>query len=399
MSPKSIAYFARTNFRNRAQTFGIKHKDRLSHVYVIGKTGTGKSTLLETLVRQDIDRGEGLTLLDPHGDFVERIAKTIPPHRQNDVIYFNVPDPSQPYGYNPLKGVSPERRTFAAFGMLEVFYKTWGERAWGQRLEHILRNALLALLAQPDATLSDILRLLRDDAFRKAVAGNITNRQVRDFWLYEYPKYSSRYQSEAIAPIQSKVGAFLSDPALYTVLTKPQRPIDMRKVMDEGKILLVNLAKGKLGADSSALLGGLLVTSLGLAAFSRADVDEDARREHWIYIDEFQSFTTLAVANMLSELRKYGVGMILAHQYLQQLGQDILHAVLGNAGTLISFRLGAKDAGFIAKEFEPKFAAVDLLTLPNYHIYLKLLVDGTPSKPFSAVTLSPREGQSSTQTV
>ena len=333
MAQNSVIRFAHTNHRNRPQTFGIKRGDRLSHLYVIGKTGTGKSTLLETLVRQDIERGEGLTLLDPHGDLVERIAKSIPPHRKSDVIYFNVPDAAQPYGYNPLQRVPSEKRSLAASGMLEVFHKTWGERAWGQRLEQILRNALLALLEQEKATLPDILLLLRDDAFRKTVVAKTTNRQVREYWLYEYPKYSYRYRAEAIAPIQSKVGAFLADPTLYQVLAKPQHPLDLRKIMDEGKILLVNLAKGKLGADSSALLGGLLVTSLSLAAFSRADIPEDARREHWVYIDEFQSFTTLSLANMLSELRKYRVGMILAHQYLHQLEQDILYAVLGNAGT------------------------------------------------------------------
>ena len=385
-SPEPVTYFARTLCRHHRQRFGIKRNDRLSHIYVIGKTGAGKSTLLETMMQQDIARGEGFTLLDPHGDLVERIVQAIPPHRRKDIIYFDVSDPKQPYGYNPLKRVAPEKRSLAASGILEVFHKTWGERAWGQRMEHILRNALLLLLEQPEATLADLLRLFRDEAFRKKAAKNCHNRQVRDFWLLEFPKYS-RFAAEAVAPIQSKVSAFLSDPTLYRVLTTPRQPIHIRKVMDEGKILLVNLAKGKLGEDSSALLGGLLVTTIGLAAFSRADVPEKDRRAHWLYVDEFQSFTTLSLANMLSELRKYKVGMTLAHQYLHQLDPDIRHAVLGNAATLIAFRLGAPDAAYIAKEFDPLFTGTDVLTLPNYHIYLKLLIDGEPSKPFSATTL------------
>ena len=388
-----ITFFARTLFRDRHQRFGIKRNDRLSHIYVIGKTGAGKSTLLETMMLQDINSGEGFTLLDPHGDLVERIAKAIPPSRRKDMIYFDVSDPEQPYGYNPLKRVAPEKRSLAASGILEVFHKTWGERAWGQRMEHILRNAILLLLEQPEATLADLLKLFRDDAFRKNAAKNCTNRQVRDFWLLEFPKYS-RFAAEAVAPIQSKVSAFLSDPTLCRVLTASEKPIQIRKLMDEGKILLVNLAKGKLGEDSASLLGGLLVTTIGLAAFSRADIPEQDRRAHWLYMDEFQSFTTLALANMLSELRKYKVGMTLAHQYLHQLDPDIRHAVLGNTATLVSFRLGAQDAAYIAREFDPKFTGTDVLTLPNYHIYLKLLIDGEPSKPFSATTIKPLHAQS-----
>ena len=386
-SPDPVTFFARTLFRNQRQRFGIKRNDRLSHIYVIGKTGAGKSTLLETMMLQDLGRGEGFTLLDPHGDLVERIAQAIPPQRRKDLIYFDVSDPDQPYGYNPLKRVAPDKRSLAASGILEVFHKTWGERAWGQRMEHILRNALLLLLDQPEATLADLLTLFRDETFRKNAAKNCTNRQVRDFWLLEFPKYA-RFSAEAVAPIQSKVSAFLSDPTLCRVLTTPRQPIQIRKLMDDGKILLVNLAKGKLGEDSAALLGGLLVTTIGLAAFSRADIPEKDRRAHWLYVDEFQSFTTLSLANMLSELRKYKVGMTLAHQYLHQLDPDIRHAVLGNAATLIAFRLGAPDAAYIAREFDPKFNATDVLTLPNYHIYLKLLIDGEPSKPFSATTLA-----------
>ncbi len=380
-----ITFFAQTNFRNEGKRFGIKRSDRFSHVYIIGKTGTGKSSLMKNIILQDLHRGEGFTFIDPHGDLVEWIAHAVPKSRQHDVIYFDPSDPKQPYGYNPLKRVAPDKRALAASGIMEVFRKTWGERAWGQRMEHILRNTLLLLLEQPEATLTDVLRLFRDKGFREAAARNCRNEPVRDFWLLEFPKYN-RFAAEAVAPIQSKVAAFLADPTLYRVLTNPKKPLHIRKLMDEGKILLINLSKGKLGEDSAALLGGLLVTTIGLAAFSRADIPEGERRSHWLHMDEFQSFTTLSLANMLSELRKYKVGVTLAHQYLHQLDPDIRHAVLGNAGTLISFRLGAQDARYIAQEFDPAFGATDLITLPNCSIYLRLMIDGEPSNPFSAST-------------
>ncbi len=387
-APDKVANFARTNSRELSSVFGIKQKDRLSHLYVIGKTGVGKTTLLETLIAQDIDQGRGCALIDPHGDFVERVAVRIPPHRKGDMIYFNVPDASQPFGYNPFARVSPGLRPLVASGILDVFKKMWDD-AWGARMEHILRNALLALLDQPSATMSDILLMLTDKSFRWRALRHVQNEQVRTFWASEFPQYSFRYQADGIAPIQNKVGAFLADPILLNILTRGRGQLRMRTILDEGKILLVNLSKGKIGADSSSLLGGLLVTSLGLAAFSRANVEEATRRPFFVYIDEFQNFTTLALADMLSELRKFGVGAVLAHQYLHQLDPDIRHAVLGNAGTLISFRLGAHDAGLIAREFEPVFDRIDLLSLPNHDIYLKLMIDGTPSKPFSATTLVP----------
>ena len=388
-----IAYFARTNARHPYRTFGIKRHgiDRLSHLYVIGKTGTGKSTLLQNMAIQDIRNGEGLTVVDPHGSLVEKIAANIPEHRRNDLIYFDPSDTTQPYGYNPLRRVSPDKRPLMASGLLEVFHKIWGERAWGQRMEHILRNAMLALLDQPEVTLPDILRLLRDDTYRKNVIKNISHQPVADFWRYEYPKYSFRYKNEAIAPIVNKVSAFLSYPTLHTILTKPKQMLRFRDIMDKRKIFLVNLASGKLGSDAAGLLGGLLVTTLGLAAFSRADTKEEKRVPHFLYLDEFQNVTTQSLANFLPELRKFKLALTLCHQYTHQLEPDILHAVLGNAGTLISFRLGAKDAPLLAREFEPKFESVDLLNLPNYHIYLKLMIDGTPTQPFSATTLAPSE--------
>src|SRR5882672_10874636 len=383
-----VSYFAVTNFRNQGIKFGIKQADRLSHMHVIGKTGTGKSTLLETLFDQDLQAGRGCALIDPHGDLAARVAARVPAWRRSDLVYVNLPDPAQPYGYNPLTHVSPERRSLVASGIMELFEKMW-PNAWGQRMEHILRNTLLALLDFPEANFADVLRLYVDKSFRYAVIANTTNEQVRTFWRTEYPKYTYRYQAEAIAPIQNKVGAFLADKRLYRFFVEPERPLRFRQLMDEGKILIVNLAKGQIGADSAALAGGLMVTALSLAAFSRASLSEGERQPFHVYVDEFQTFTTLSIANMTAELRKYAIGLVLAHQYFHQLEREVQHAVLGNAGTLISFRVGAEDGAYLSREFEPVFAAQDLIGLPNYRIYLRLMIDGEPSKPFSATTLGP----------
>ena len=390
LSDNTITYLGRITFRNWGIPFGIKESDRLYHMYVIGRTGTGKSTLLETLMRQDIAHGKGMALLDPHGDLAEKVVGAIPEQRQSDLVYFNASDPSQPYGYNPLKRVVKDKRPLAASGLLEVMKKMWDD-AWGPRMEHILRNALLVLLDQEHVTLPDILRLFHDDGFRKRVAAECTNLQVKAFWLTEYPKYSYRLRADGIMPIQNKVGAFLANPILYRILAEPEKTLNFRRIMDEGKILVINLAKGKIGEDSTALLGGLLVTTLSLAAFSRAEVEETKRYNFFLYMDEFQYFTTLSMAHMTAELRKYHVGLILANQFLDQLEPEIRDAVLGNVGTLVSFRLGPKDASLVAKEFDPTFEPTDLLNLPNYHIYLKLMIDGAPSKAFSGVTLQPTD--------
>ena len=392
---RPVSYFARTNFRSEGTLFGIKQADRLSHMYVIGKTGTGKSTLLETLALQDIVQGRGMMLIDPHGDLAERIVSGIPPHRRDDVIYFNVPDPNQPFGYNPLKHVRADKIPLAASGLMEAFEKMWPD-AWGVRMEHVLRNALLALLEQPDATLPDILRLLNDKTYRSAIVDRLANDQVRRFWQDEYDHYPPRLKAEAIAPIQNKVGAFLADPTLRRILTSPDRPIHFRRIMDEGKIVIVNLARGQVGADTTSLLGALLVTTASLAAFSRAEIPEAVRRPFFVYLDEFQSFTTRSLASMTAELRKYGIGVIAAHQYLTQVEPPVIDAVLGNAGTIIAFRLGPRDALALSGEFQPKLGQFDLSNLPNHHVYLKLMIDGAPSQPFSAVTLQPSEVASAT---
>lgn len=385
-----ISLFAQANFRNQQVTFGIKRKDRRSHIYTIGKTGTGKSTLLETLILQDIRAGHGLALLDPHGDLVEKVAIQISEECKDRLIYFDLSSSANPLGLNPLESVSPAKRPLAASGLLEVFKKIWPD-FWGPRLEHILRNTLLALLDQPQSTLADIPRLLDDRMFRMKVAKAVTNDQVREFWLREYENYPARFRTEAIAPIQNKVGAFLANPYLNKILTQPKNAFYMRRIMDEGKILLVNLAKGIIGEDTATLLGSLLVNRAGLAALSRADTPEARRRDFYLYLDEFQNFTTLSLANMLSELRKYRVSLTLSHQYLSQLDPKLRDAILGNVGTAIVFRIGGTDAEILSKEFYPEFSLNDLTSLPDYHIYLKLMIDGVISRPFSAITLAPKK--------
>ncbi len=385
-----ISRFARANFRNDTRLFGITQPDRLSHMYVIGKTGVGKSTLLETLALEDLAAGRGFALIDPHGDLGERVYAAVPEHRKGRVIYLNAPDPTQPYGYNPLHRVRDDKIPLAASGLIETLKKLWPD-AWGVRMEHILRNALYALLERDDATLPDILRLFADEKYRMGVVRDIRNETVRRFWQNEFEHYHFRMKADAVAPIQNKLGALLSDPTLYRILVEPERPIRFRLLMDKGGVLLVNLSKGQLGEDSAHILGGFIASTIGLAAFSRAEQDAPLRRPFFLYMDEFQNFTTLMMANMMSELRKYGVGLVLAHQYFHQLEPEIRHAVLGNAGTLISFRVGPEDATILAKEFQPEFDVHDLLNLPNYGIYLKLMIDGQPGKPFSARTIRESE--------
>jgi hypothetical protein len=382
--PRAQVYFGESTFRRRRRPVGMCAADRLSHTYVIGKTGVGKSTLIETLAYQDAIAGRGFALVDPHGDLVERLYAALPDDALARTTYFNAPDDAQPYGYNPLRQVRQDKIPLAVSGLLETLHKLWPD-AWGMRMEHVLRNCLYALLEQPRASLTDILALLMHDPFRKSLARMLENEIVRDFWQVEYAKYPARLRAEAIAPIQNKLGALLSDPRLRRILVEPTEPIRFRSTMDEGGILLVNLAKGRIGEDTAHVLGGLIVSTLGLAAFSRAETAE--RRPFIVYLDEFQSFTTLSLINMMSELRKYGVGLVLAHQHLNQLDPDIRHAVLGNAGTLVSFRVGPADAIVLAAEFQPVFDIQDLLNLPNHRIYVKLMINGTPSRPFSAATV------------
>ncbi|HEX3651872.1 MAG TPA: type IV secretion system DNA-binding domain-containing protein [Rhizomicrobium sp.] len=356
-------------------------------MYLIGKTGVGKSTLLEALAWQDFAAGRGFALVDPHGDLVENLAERMRHADAKRVVYLNAWDPWQPYGYNPLRRVRDDKIPLAVSGMLETLRKIWPD-AWGVRMEHVLRNSLFALLERDGSALPDILALYTDDKFRNDVVRAIRNETVKRFWEDEFENYPTRLRAEACAPIQNKLGALLSDPTLHRILVAPAIDLHFRQLMDESTVLLVNVSKGRLGQDASLVLGSLIVSTIGLAAFSRAEMPLARRRPYFLYLDEFQTFTTLMLANMMSELRKYGLGLVLAHQYLHQLEPEIRHAVLGNAGTIISFRVGPDDATLLADEFQPKFELLDLLNLPNRSIYLKLMIDGAPSQPFSADTLA-----------
>ena len=385
-----MTFLGRTTSRALLQPFGIHETDRRSHTHVVGKTGVGKSTLLENLARQDLIAGRGFALVDPHGDLAEAIIAAATTAERAHIVYLDAQDPLQPFGYNPLRQVRTDKVPLAASGLLDTFRKLWPD-AWGVRMEHVLRASLYTLLERPGSTLPDILRLYTDKDFRQAVTARVGNEVVRRFWLDEFEGYQPRYRAEVVAPIQNKLGALLSDPTLYRILVEPREDLRFRRIMDEGGVFIANLAKGRLGEDSSATLGSLLVSTIGLAALSRADMPAQERRPFFLYVDEFQTFTTLAFANMMSELRKYGLGLTLAHQHFHQLEPDVRHAVLGNAGTLISFRVGPEDAHLLAQEFQPTFDALDLINLPNRHFYLKLMIDGAPSKPFSAVTLDRSE--------
>lgn len=388
MNLSEITVFGKTNFRNQERKFGVKLDDRRRHMYLIGKTGMGKSVALENMIIQDIRAGKGLCVVDPHGELVEKVIKFIPQERINDVVYINPADLNFPIAFNVLESVSEEHRHLVASGLLGIFKKLWAE-SWGPRLEYVLNNAIMALLEYPGSTLLGVMRLLIDKSFRKKVINKITDPIVRSFWVEEYSKYPDRFQAEAIAPIQNKVGRFLSSSMIRNIVGQVKSSIDIRQIMDEKKILLLNLSKGRIGEDNSALLGAMIITKIQLAAMSRVDIPENERADFYLYVDEFQNFATESFNNILSEARKYRLNLIMAHQYIEQLGESTAAAVFGNIGTIICFRVGATDAEFLAKEFDPVFIEQDLVNLGKYNIYLKLMIDGIASEPFSATTLPP----------
>ncbi|MDO8560479.1 MAG: type IV secretion system DNA-binding domain-containing protein [bacterium] len=385
-----IVYFGMTNFRNQKLKFGIKKDDRRRHMYLIGKTGMGKSTVLENMVVQDIINGEGVAVVDPHGDFAEKIIKYIPTSRINDVVYFNPADMDFPISLNVMESANEQHKHLTASGLVGVFKKLWAD-SWGPRLEYVLRNAILALLDYPGSTLLGVLRILVDKNYRKKVIAKIKDPVVRSFWVDEYSKYPDRFQAEAIAPIQNKVGQFLSTALIRNIVGQVRTSFDIRELMDNQKILIMNLSKGRLGEDASALMGAMMITKIQLAAMSRIDIPERERKDFYLYVDEFQNFATESFANILSEARKYRLNLIIAHQYVEQVEEEIQAAVFCNVGTIMSFRVGAGDAEFMATEFAPYFDEEDLVNLAKYDIYLKLMIDGVASNPFSATTLPPLE--------
>jgi CxxC-x17-CxxC domain-containing protein len=392
-----INYFGETTFRNRRKRFGIKRDDRRRHVYAVGKTGMGKTEMIVNMAIQDIMAGHGVGFIDPHGEAAEKLLDFVPASRVNDVIYFNPADTDFPIAFNVMEKVDTSHRHLVAAGLMGVFKKIWPD-VWSARMEYILNNSILALLEYPGSTLLGVNRMLSDVDYRKKIVDKVSDPVVKAFWVQEFSRYTQRYETEATAAIQNKIGQFISNPLVRNIIGQVKTLIDMRKAMDEQKILIANISKGRIGEDNSRLLGALTITKLQLAAMSRVDMDEEKRKDFYLYVDEFQNFATASFINILSEARKYRLNLILANQYLGQLSEmtamggkstQVLDAVFGNVGTMILFRIGAEDAEFLEPEFMPDFEATDLVALGKYNIYLKLMVNGVAERPFSAQTLTP----------
>lgn len=386
-----VTYFAETDSRNKRKKFGIKRRDRDRHMYVIGKTGMGKSTLLENMAIQDIRNGEGMAFIDPHGKTADLLLEYVPQERKNDVLYFAPFDLDYPTSFNVMEDVGPDFRHLVVSGLMSTFEKIW-EDAWSARMAYILSNTLLALLEYPGATLLSVNRMYTDKAFRKKVVSNVSDASVKSFWEDEYANYTDRYAQEATPAIQNKIGQFTANPLIRNIIGQPKSSFDLRKMMDDRKIVIINLSKGRVGESNANLLGGMLITKMYLAAMSRADLSEkDLKRlpQFYLYVDEFQSFANKSFADILSEARKYKLNLTIAHQYIAQMSEEVRDAVFGNVGTMVSFRVGAYDAEVLEKEFAPEFTAEDMVNLGIFQIYLKLMIDGISSQPFSARTIPP----------
>ncbi len=386
-----VTYFGETDFRNTRTRFGIKAKDRTKHVYVIGKTGMGKSTLLENLAIQDIQNDEGLIFIDPHGSSAVKLLEYIPRHRVDDVIYFAPHDTDFPIAFNVLETVPKEKRNAVAGGLMSAFKKIWVD-SFSSRMEYLLNYTLLALLDVPGSTLLGINRLLSDKVYRKYVIDRVEDTLVKNFWTTEFEKYSTSYATEAVAPIQNKVGQFIASPMIRNIVGQEVSTVDFRTFMDQKKIVIINISKGIIGPENMRLLGGMLITKIQLAAMSRANLDEESLKRipnTYLYVDEFQNFANESFAEILSESRKYKLCLTVANQYIDQMTEEVRNAVIGNVGTFISFRVGSTDAELMEKEFAPNFLAEDMVNLGFTQMYLKLMIDGIGSRPFSASSLPP----------
>jgi energy-coupling factor transporter ATP-binding protein EcfA2 len=390
-NPEKITFFAKTDARSQGVTFGIKAKDRQRHMYVVGKTGMGKSTLLENMAAQDIMNGEGMAFIDPHGSAAETLLNYVPEHRVKDVVYFAPFDLSHPVSFNVMEDVGPDKRHLVVSGLMSTFKKIWVD-AWSARMEYILTNTLLALIEYPDTTLLSVNRMLADKAYRNKVVEYVKDPAVKSFWVDEFANYTERMAAEAVPSIQNKVGQFTANPLIRNIIGQPHSSFDIRQMMDEQKILIMNLSKGLIGETNANLLGSMLTTRIYLAAMSRADLPVEVMKQmpnFYFYVDEFQSFANSTFANILSEARKYHLNLIIAHQYIAQMEEDVRDAVFGNVGTTIAFRVGPFDAEVLETVFTPRFLAADLVNLGFAQIYLTLMIDGIGSQPFSAITLPP----------
>ncbi|MEI6238575.1 MAG: type IV secretory system conjugative DNA transfer family protein, partial [bacterium] len=391
MDENKVTHFAETDARGKKIRFGIKQKDRTRHVYVIGKTGMGKSTLLENMAAQDILDGHGMCFIDPHGKTAELLLEYIPESRINDVLYFAPFDMDYPVSFNVLEQVDADKRHLVVSGLMSTFKKIWVD-AWSARMEYILSNTLLALLEYPDATLLGVNRMLSDKDYRRKVVDNVTDPSVKSFWTEEFAKYTERMAAEAVPAIQNKIGQFTSNALIRNMIGQPRSSFDIRKMMDDRKIIIVNLSKGRVGEQNANLIGGMLITKIYLAAMSRADIPDRILKtlpNFYLFVDEFQSFANKSFADILSEARKYKLNLTIAHQYIEQMEEEVRAAVFGNVGTMILFRVGAFDAEIFEKEFAPQFTAEDIVNLGFTQVYLKLMIDGVSSQPFSATTLPP----------
>lgn len=389
--PEKITFFAKTDARGQNVSFGIKAKDRQRHMYVVGKTGMGKSTLLENMAVQDIQNGEGMAFIDPHGSAAETLLEYIPEHRVNDVVYFAPFDLENPISFNVMEDVGHDKRHLVVSGLMSTFKKIWVD-AWSARMEYILTNALLVLIEYPDTTLLSVNRIFNDKAYRTKVVEYCTDPAVKSFWVDEFANYTERFAAEALPAIQNKIGQFTGNPLISNIIGQPNSSFDFRKCMDEKKIVIMNLSKGLVGETNANLLGSMLTTRIYLAAMSRADLPVAQMKvmpNFYFYVDEFQSFANATFANILSEARKYHLNLIIAHQYIEQMEEEVRDAVFGNVGTTISFRVGPFDAETLETVFTPRFLAADLVNLGFAQIYLTMMIDGIGSQPFSAVTLPP----------
>ncbi|MEO6110093.1 MAG: type IV secretion system DNA-binding domain-containing protein [Candidatus Saccharimonadales bacterium] len=385
---ENISAFGLTNFRGINHQFGMLRSDRSRHVYVIGQTGAGKTGTLELFALSDIFHGHGYAIIDPHGDFAVNNMRFIPGSRLDDVVYFNPADTAYPLGFNPLEVTDPAHKTNISSEVIGVLKRMFGE-SWGPRLEYILRYTILALLDRPTTTMLDITRMLTDKKFRNETLDYCTDTVVLNFWKIEFASWNEKFQSEAIAPVLNKVGAFTANPVIRNIIGQPQSTFNIREIMDQGKILIVNLSKGLIGEDNAAILGAFMVTKIQLAAMSRSDIPNvEDRRPFYLYVDEFQNFATDSFATILSEARKYGLNLTVANQYISQMTETVRDAVFGNVGTMISFRVSADDAPILSKQFEPQFEPQDLLQMHNRHFIINMVIAGEKAPAFSATTLT-----------